>query len=331
MQEKQAPQDSPREEAQAPATASVWLARLNEFGERNAKIIITLSTALIILTVLVFAKYFYDEHLVQTAETELGRATSVEKLKELKQLYGATPVGPKISYRLANRYYEENKLAEARAEYADFKAKYPTHRLAAQVQISLDSVDRNMNFVQLEKEGRLKARLLQTHPRHLSDLKDPRLQWGPASAEKPLVEIDMGSGPLRIELYPDEAPRAVEDFLKRCESKGFDGVKWEIVKEGERVGTLAKEGAAAETLPFEAPAREAEAYALVLVRKEGAAENVAGRFQVLLKAAPELKDVTIFGSVYEGSAIVSSIRKDEAIRSSKVTRRGPVAVEKPGK
>ena len=87
-----------------------WLDRLNELGERHATAIIAVSTGLIILTVLIFAKYFYDKTQVERAEQELSTAEAVDQLAGLKTKYGSTPVAPRILFRLANKYYEDGKL-----------------------------------------------------------------------------------------------------------------------------------------------------------------------------------------------------------------------------
>src|SRR6187549_3926689 len=90
--------------------SSKWLDRLNEIGERHATAIIAVSTGLIILTVLIFAKHFYDKSQVERAEQELSNAETVDQLTDLKKRYASTPVGSRIAFRLANRYYEDGKL-----------------------------------------------------------------------------------------------------------------------------------------------------------------------------------------------------------------------------
>src|SRR5262245_8873335 len=87
----------------APAgAAGGWLARLNEIGERHATAIIAASTALIILTVLLFAKGAYDRSETERAEQELARAATVDTLEALKAKYGDGVVGSRIAYKLAN-------------------------------------------------------------------------------------------------------------------------------------------------------------------------------------------------------------------------------------
>src|SRR6185436_20150564 len=120
------------------------LDRLNEYGERHATAIIAISTGLIILTVLIFAKYFYDKAQVERAEQELSQAETAEQLVGLKTKYGATPVAPRIVFRLAGRYYDDGKLDLARNEYKEFQNRFPEDRLAAFVTRALNSLDRNL-------------------------------------------------------------------------------------------------------------------------------------------------------------------------------------------
>src|SRR5437868_14329085 len=126
-----------------PGGSPKWLDRLNDLGERHATAIIAISTGLIILTVLIFAKYFYDKTQVERAEQELSTAESADQLVELKNKFGSTPVGSRIVFRLANKYYEDGKLDLARAEYQNFQTKYPQDRLIVFVTRALNSLERN--------------------------------------------------------------------------------------------------------------------------------------------------------------------------------------------
>ena len=154
--------------APAPGQAPKLLDRLNELGEKHATAIIAVSTLLIILTVLIFAKYFYDKSQVERAEQELSTADSVEQLAGLKTKYGSTPVAPRILFRLANKYYEDGKLDLARNEYKDFQQRFPNDRLSVFVARALNSLERNARFDAEGKEARLKQHLLTPHPRQLS-------------------------------------------------------------------------------------------------------------------------------------------------------------------
>lgn len=322
VQEKKGPESAP---PAAPGGSSL-LDKLNDLGEKHATAIIAVSTALIILTVLIFAKYFFDKSQVERAEQELATAETVDQLTALKTKYGSTPVGSRIVFRLANRYYEDGKLEEARKEYKEFQEKYPQDRLGIFVTRALASLERNVKFDSEGKEARLKVHRLQTHPRQLGDLKDPRTQWGPFPPANPVVEIELGSGTIKAELFEDEAPNAVAAFIKLAGQKYFDGLKWEVLGGNERLQSAAKpEGATDLTLAFEDSKKPADAYSLVLGKKDAGVP--AGQFQILLRSVPDLKDGTVFGTVTEGMQNLLSVKKDDAIKSVKVVSKRAHAYE----
>ena len=296
------------------------LDRLNEIGERHATAIIAISTALIILTVLIFAKYFYDKSQIERAEQELAKAESVEQLVDLKSKFGSTPVAPRIVFRLANKYYEDGKLDDARKEYKEFQDKYPQDRLSVFVTRALGSLERNAKFDTEGKEAWLKGNRLLSHPRQIGELKDVKdspFKWGPVPPVNPVVEIELTSGVVKAELFEDDAPNAVAAFIKLADQKYFDGLKWELVGGDERIQSQPKaENPVDLTLALEDTKKPADAYALVLVPK-GA--GVSGsQFQILLRSVPNLKDGTVFGTVNEGMLNLKSVKKDDAIKSVKV-------------
>jgi hypothetical protein len=289
-----------------------WLSRLNEIGERHATAIIAVSTALIILTVLLFAKGAYDRSQLERAEQDLAKASSIETLEGLKAKYGSTPVAPRIVYKLANRLAEDGKLDAAIAEYKDFLNRWPLDPFKPQVDTALVAVERNRAFNDERKPVRLKEPTLQSHPRQFPALNDPRRAFGPERAALPVAELQTPSGPVKIELFEDEAPNAVASFIKLAEGKHFDGLKWEAA-EG-RLRTSKKADAPDALLAYEdTPTRSGEAGSLVLIRQNDA--NVAGRFEILQRAEPGLKNATILGIVKEGLA---NLKKDEALTSLKI-------------
>jgi peptidyl-prolyl cis-trans isomerase B (cyclophilin B) len=300
-----------------PGGATKLIDRLNELGERHATAIISISTGLIILTVLIFAKYFYDKSQLERAEVELSKADTVEQLQDLKTKFGATPVGPRIAYRLANRLYEDGKLDQARAEYKDFLTRYPTDRLAAFVTRAQMSLERNAKFETEGKEARLKEYRLQSHPRQFADAKDPRFEWGPQPPANPVVQIDLAGGTVKADLFEQDAPNAVAAFIKLAGEKYFDGLKWEVIGSNERLQPQAKAEKPVElTLAREISKRSPEAYSLVLAKKNGGVNGT--QFQILLRPVPDLKDATVFGVVTEGADALKAVKKDDVIKSISV-------------
>ena len=55
---------------------------------------------------------------------------------------------------------------------------------------------------------------------------------GPALAANPQVEFDTTAGKIRVELYPDAAPKTVANFLDYVKSGHFDGTQFHRVIAG---------------------------------------------------------------------------------------------------
>lgn len=303
-----------KSEPEAKASGPAWLAKLNEIGERHATAIIAASTALIILTVLLFAKGAYDRAQVERAEQELGKANSAEALEALKGKYGDTPVAPRISYKLANKLAEEGKLDAALAQYKDFLNRWPLDPFKPQVDAAMIAVERNRAFNDERKPLRVKEQVLQSHPRQFPALKDPRRAFGPERAPNPVLELAVPAGSVKIELFRYEAPEAVAALLKLVEAKHFDGLKWEA--EGDARLRTSKKPDAPETkvaVAEDPNAPLAEQGSVVLARKDGAL--LADRLEIMTRFQPGLKDVAVVGVVKEG---LNRLKKDEAISTAKV-------------
>jgi peptidyl-prolyl cis-trans isomerase B (cyclophilin B) len=55
------------------------------------------------------------------------------------------------------------------------------------------------------------------------------LAAGAASAANPQVELDTTAGKIRLELYPDAAPKTVENFLEYVKAKHYEGTQFHRV------------------------------------------------------------------------------------------------------
>lgn len=303
-------------------TADTWLSKLNAFGEKNARVVITLSTILVILIVVIIGVLQSQKAEVERAEKELREARTTEELKKLKEKYGNTPVGPRISQRLANLYYEKNSLSEAEAEYADFLNRWPNDPLTPFVIDSQASLKDNMKYEREMRPVRLKMHELRPHPQQLPGVADAVFRADPPPHAGSEVSLALPDGTVLVRLFEDEAPLATADFLKRCDAGEFNDRKIAVVDDGKRFEVLPAEGGkAAGTLPREKNSRPAVEGALILV-PEGDA-NAAGRFQILLKDLPDLKGVTVFGEVLDGLSLIKSPAKDATLRTVGVPYRRP--------
>ncbi len=55
---------------------------------------------------------------------------------------------------------------------------------------------------------------------------------GPALAANPQVEFDTSAGKIKVELYPDAAPKTVANFLDYVKNKHYDGTQFHRVIDG---------------------------------------------------------------------------------------------------
>jgi len=55
---------------------------------------------------------------------------------------------------------------------------------------------------------------------------------GPTLAANPQVEFDTSAGKIRVELYPDAAPKTVANFLDYVKNKHYDGTQFHRVIDG---------------------------------------------------------------------------------------------------
>ena len=321
---KQSTTRSGAEPDEVPVDAG-WLTRANAFGERHARVIITISTVLVIVIVVIIGVIQREKADIERAGRDLAAAESIEDLKELQAKYKDSPVGPIISCRLANRYQEENSLAEAAAEYANFRKLYPNDPLMQFVQDAEATLLENIRFEEKRKDLLLKQHTLQTHPRRMPGSGDPLFQEIHQILPPPhagtQVEIVLATGAINVRLYEDEAPETTADFLKRCDANEFTGLKVEIVGDAERFQILPRDGAVATSIPREKTSRPAVEGALVMIPAGDG--NAAGRFQILLKDLTDLKGVTVFGTVIEGLPRAMSPGENPSILDVRIPYRRP--------
>jgi cyclophilin family peptidyl-prolyl cis-trans isomerase len=74
--------------------------------------------------------------------------------------------------------------------------------------------------------------MLRSLLRHLAVVAIAGLAALPALAANPVVEFDTTAGRIRIELYPDAAPKTVANFLDYVKAKHYDGTQFHRVIAG---------------------------------------------------------------------------------------------------
>jgi cyclophilin family peptidyl-prolyl cis-trans isomerase len=296
-----------------------FLDRVNAFGERHARAIIIVSTALIIVTVLLFAQVLWSRTLFDRVERDLAASGTIEALESLRSRYAGTAAEPRVLATLGHRYAAEGKLKEALEVYDDFLKKYRGHILATGVNQSRAKVEENLKFLEEQRPGMLREPWLDVHPILSARVPGHPLRGGPIKEKQPVAVLKFKGRPeeVRIELFEDEAPNAVASFVSLAEQKYFEGLGFVKVNGDERLQIQPKkENPVTTELPFEPTNRPGDAGAVLLVRKGD--RNSAAEFQILLKAVTDLKAVTVFGKVQNetgAAAIVPKLEEKDTIES----------------
>lgn len=306
------------------ATGNTFLDRVNNFGERHARAIIILSTALIIVTVLIFAQVLWNRTLYDRVDRDLATATSIESLEALRNRYKGTAAEPRVLATLGHRYASMAKLAEAKAVYQDFLGKYADHVLASGVNRSLMHVEENLKFLESRKAALSTAPLLDAHPIRATRIPDHPLRMGPIKEKHPWAILKFKGKPaeIRIELFEDEAPNSVAAFVSLAEQKAFDGLTFARINTDERLRLVpSKDKPSTAEIAVETTVREPEAGSLAIVRRGG--NNAPAEFDILMKPVGKPGDATIFGRVYieggsEAALLLQTLGEKDEIESLRI-------------
>ncbi|MBN1419875.1 MAG: peptidylprolyl isomerase [Planctomycetes bacterium] len=157
----------------------------------------------------------------------------------------------------------------------------------------------------------------------------------------PIIEIDLeNGGKMTAELYEDDAPNTVANFIELAESKFFDGQTFYRVFPGEYVQTGDPSGTGSGgpgwTIEDERNARKHERGALAMALKgpnQGRPDTAGSQFYICLREQPQLDGTyTVFGKVTQGLDVLDRIAQGDKISAIKVIRKRDhtYAVEKQG-
>src|SRR6266436_183569 len=145
-------------------------------------------------------------------------------------------------------------------------------------------------------------------------------------AANPQVEFDTSAGKIRVELYPDAAPKTVEHFLAYVKSKQFDGTQFHRVIPGFMIqaGGITPEFAEKRTtLPSVAHEGESSRKAglsntpgTVAMARTNDPQSANAQFFINVadnsrlnfrEASPQGYGYTVFGKVVDGMDVVNKI------------------------
>ena len=149
----------------------------------------------------------------------------------------------------------------------------------------------------------------------------------PSFAANPRVELDTTAGVIKIELYPDAAPKTVANFLEYVKSKHYDGTQFHRVIDGFMIqgGGFTTDFKQKPTKPPIAIESEASSKAglrnapgTLAMARTGDPNSATSQFFInvndnarlnFTEATPQGFGYTVFGKVVEGMDVVTKIAK----------------------
>jgi len=134
---------------------------------------------------------------------------------------------------------------------------------------------------------------------------------------KNIVTLQTSFGDIKIELFPDDAPKTVNNFLKLAGEEFYDGVIFHRVIDGFMIqgGDPTGTGAGGPGYSFEDELNpETESYKRGYVKGTVAMANAGpntngSQFFIMVADYPLSHDYTIFGRVTEGQEVADKIAK----------------------
>lgn len=311
-----------RKDKQQEEVQNRWT-RLNDWAQEHAKLLIALCGVLVVLIVFLIAYPIWVNVRYDRGVAEIEDARDVGALEELKKKYAdVADLHAMVLYRIGNRYYEDGKLDKAREAYEEFRKWYADkHYLWQNVHRALNALQRDQDFLEERREGMSKEFTLYAHPKLRESGTSDMPRFGPVPQPNPRLSIALPQGLVVLELFEDEAPNTVANFIDLANKKYFDGLAFTRVGEDRLQVTEKTANPEKHTLAFEKTSREVERGMLIMVRTaEGT--NQGAVFQIATKNISGLMDnVTVFGMVDTGMEFLEKVTDKDAIKSVMIDRK----------
>ena len=134
---------------------------------------------------------------------------------------------------------------------------------------------------------------------------------------RPVASVETPRGTIRIRLYPEEAPKAVANFIKLANKGYYDGLRFHRVEPGFVIqgGDPKGDGSGGPgyTIPDEKNKKLKHVLGAVAMAKSTAANSAGSQFYIVIgKPAKELDGrYTVFGQVIEGQSAANAMRRGD--------------------
>lgn len=303
-----------------------WLTQVQPYQNIIFFVLLIISLAILLM---LWRGYRVRDRTKKAWET-LNKVNSVQDLRIMEEKYGTTEVRPFIRYRLANAYYREGQYEAAKKEYERFLEEHPEHFFRARVEPRLKETRANIKWQSEDEEKK-----------RLAELKELR--------NFPLVTIKTKHGEFQMELYEDDAPNTVANFINLAEKGAYNQTPfYEITPDlGLCLGTK-EDNSPTYTLPFETNSLKNVVGTVGMIRaldpeaqgdkperaapprrgeprsreREEFLNSASSRFYISLRNNPAIDGkYTVFGRVSQGMDVVRKLKKGDEITEIVIDRK----------
>ncbi|MCK5579137.1 MAG: peptidylprolyl isomerase [Planctomycetes bacterium] len=291
-----------------------------------------------LLVILLFWRGYRQARLDKEVWRQLPRSNSVQALLQMAKTFKDTPALPRIRLKLAAAYENDKNVDAAKKIYEELLAGCPQLALHQQVVAASDT-----NTL---KE--LKTNLAGSCPRYnfhlliddrlrnisLNQSWDLQVHFAELRSQRnyPQVTVRTSQGDFRIELFEDEAPNTVANFIQLVENKFYQGTPFAERREDLGLCLGSKGITPTHTIALEKNDFKHDVGAVGMLREldskvgeesESSLNSAAFKFYIALKPQPHQDGkYAIFGRVIDqGMEVVKKLKKGDPITEIVVERK----------
>jgi len=290
-------------------------AKISTFISTHQNLIFFIILSVCLAIGLLWWRHYRLNIMTQDASYKLEKTNTPEELKGMLTVYGVTPIAPLIRYKLANLYLNENKFDEAKKEYTYILEKFPQHPLTEQAIRLLDQLKVNEEW----DKGELNNQLAELNQKR----------------NMPRLTVNTSKGNFEIELYEDDAPNTVANFISIIQDGVYSSTAVYEIKPDLGV-CLGRTESLDYNISFEENQLKHKEGVIGMIRNIEADSDSPEQLKNLPSDSSkfyiytndkETKELdgkyTIFGRVVKGMSVVRMLAKDDAITSIVINFKRP--------
>lgn len=325
--------------------------KLLKFADDNRNYVVGGVIALVLVAAAIYFRVSQTHRFNQEASSGLAVADSTALLRERYKKYARSSQGPAFAIALSAKLFEEQAekgekavtgmvedrialLDEGITVLSESVRRYDTHVFAPRLKTMLAEFQAERDWV--EKHG--PALVAFRQPREKQVAPKPEKLAAVKVADKPtdnpVVRLRLERGDIVVELFEDQAPNHVANFVSLALEGFYDGLKWHrvedwVVQTGCPDGTGG--GGPGYTIKAEFTGKH-ERGAFGMARTDLGNDTAGSQVYIVKSPAPNIDGkYTIFGKVLSGMELADQITKDEKLLEVTVEKLRPGPDGKPKK